>query len=69
MRFPDGQTVGQSWNASVTSDGTTVTARNVELQRQPGRRRQHDASASSAVARHERRPHPELRGDDGEEMS
>ncbi|WP_428964816.1 cellulose binding domain-containing protein [Micromonospora fluostatini] len=29
MRFPNGQTVGQSWNASGTSDGSTVTARNV----------------------------------------
>ncbi|WP_328472721.1 lytic polysaccharide monooxygenase [Actinoplanes sp. NBC_00393] len=27
--FPDGQTVGQSWNAQVTSDGPRVTARNV----------------------------------------
>jgi predicted carbohydrate-binding protein with CBM5 and CBM33 domain len=29
MRFPDGQVVGQAWNASVAVDGTTVTARNV----------------------------------------
>jgi len=29
MRFPNGQTVGQSWNASVASDGATVTARNI----------------------------------------
>jgi lytic cellulose monooxygenase (C4-dehydrogenating) len=28
--FPDGQTVGQSWNASVTSNGPTVTARSIE---------------------------------------
>ncbi|MFC0529857.1 lytic polysaccharide monooxygenase [Phytohabitans kaempferiae] len=28
MRFPDGQTVGQSWNASITSNGSTATARN-----------------------------------------
>ena len=30
MRFPDGQTVGQIWNASATSNGTTTTARNVD---------------------------------------
>jgi lytic cellulose monooxygenase (C4-dehydrogenating) len=30
MQFPDGQTVGQSWNASVTSNGTAATARNVD---------------------------------------
>jgi lytic cellulose monooxygenase (C4-dehydrogenating) len=29
MQFPDGQQVGQSWNASVTSSGATATARNV----------------------------------------
>jgi mannan endo-1,4-beta-mannosidase len=29
MRFSNGQTVGQSWNASVTSNGSTATARNV----------------------------------------
>jgi len=29
MVFPDGQTVGQSWNASTTSDGPRVTATNV----------------------------------------
>nr|MDT0661935.1 lytic polysaccharide monooxygenase [Micromonospora sp. DSM 115978] len=29
MQFPDGQTVGQSWNATVTSTGSTATARNV----------------------------------------
>ncbi|AVT31663.1 cellulose-binding protein [Plantactinospora sp. BC1] len=28
MVFPDGQTVGQSWNASVSSNGSTVTAGN-----------------------------------------
>ncbi|MEJ3750851.1 lytic polysaccharide monooxygenase [Actinomycetes bacterium KLBMP 9797] len=30
MVFPDGQVVNQSWNASVTSDGATVTARNID---------------------------------------
>ncbi|WP_158847590.1 cellulose binding domain-containing protein [Saccharothrix deserti] len=30
LRFPDGQTVGQSWYTSITSDGTTTTARNVD---------------------------------------
>jgi predicted carbohydrate-binding protein with CBM5 and CBM33 domain len=29
LRFPDGQTIGQVWNASVTPDGGTYTARNV----------------------------------------
>lgn len=29
LRFPDGQTIGQIWNASVTPDGGTWTARNV----------------------------------------
>jgi predicted carbohydrate-binding protein with CBM5 and CBM33 domain len=29
MQFPDGQTVGQVWNATATSNGTTTTARNV----------------------------------------
>jgi predicted carbohydrate-binding protein with CBM5 and CBM33 domain len=28
MVFPDGQTIGQSWNAVVSSDGPRVTARN-----------------------------------------
>jgi hypothetical protein len=29
MRFPDGQVVGQAWNASAASDGSTTTARDV----------------------------------------
>lgn len=29
LTFPNGQSVNQAWNATVTSSGSTVTARNV----------------------------------------
>jgi len=29
MPFPNGQTVSQSWGATITSSGSTATARNV----------------------------------------
>ena len=58
--FANGQTVTQAWNATVTSSGSAVTARNVSYNGNLGAGAQHDLRIPRLLERHQHRSRADL---------